>query len=277
MRTLPTGLKDAIMEGKTVRLLKITLKDGTVKAFNDGDKFITVDGVLYKPAPGLSSVKYTSRPGTEISNQEVGAALLDVPHDDLIAGKYDEAEVEAARASWEQPELGRDVIFRGRLGEVRWDERGFVADVVDNKKALERNLGWTYTSSCRHELFGTAEAGRLGYCGVNPASYTFSGSISSITLNKWKFVISVAQADGYFSNGVITFTSGNNAGLSATIKNHASNQIDLFISTAFGLQVGDTFTITAGCDKTAATCSSKFSNLNNFGGFPHIQQDVSFR
>jgi len=32
----------------------------------------------------------------------------------------------------------------------------------------------------------------------------------------------------------------------------------------------DTFTITAGCDKTFPTCKAKFANQINFRGFPHM-------
>ena len=35
-------------------------------------------------------------------------------------------------------------------------------------------------------------------------------------------------------------------------------------------QPGDTFTVTAGCDKRFATCRSKFDNQLNFRGFPHL-------
>jgi uncharacterized phage protein (TIGR02218 family) len=33
---------------------------------------------------------------------------------------------------------------------------------------------------------------------------------------------------------------------------------------------GDTFTVTAGCDKIFATCRDRFANTVNFRGFPHI-------
>ena len=33
---------------------------------------------------------------------------------------------------------------------------------------------------------------------------------------------------------------------------------------------GDTFTVTAGCDKHFATCQAKFANAVNFRGFPHM-------
>jgi len=34
--------------------------------------------------------------------------------------------------------------------------------------------------------------------------------------------------------------------------------------------VGDTFGVTAGCDRRFATCQAKFDNAVNFRGFPHI-------
>ena len=40
--------------------------------------------------------------------------------------------------------------------------------------------------------------------------------------------------------------------------------------------VGDTFKVTAGCDKYFDTCKSKFDNGDNFRGFPHlIGQEVA--
>ena len=36
------------------------------------------------------------------------------------------------------------------------------------------------------------------------------------------------------------------------------------------LAPGDTFTVTAGCDKRFATCRDRFANGINFRGFPQI-------
>lgn len=277
MRTISNTLKTEIAAGRIARLLKITCQNGDVYAFTDTDLPITVDGQLYTPAPGLQSVKLTVTSNVEVSNHEIGAALVDVPESDLASGVFDSADVVASWASWSLPSAGKVDVFVGTLGEVTWDERGFVADVVSSMKLLERNIGWVYTNNCRHKLFGTAEAGRLGYCGLSATSFTHTSTVSSIQTNKWKFTIALSQPDGYFSAGIITFTTGNNAGLSATVKSQVGGVIELFVPTAFTIQVGDAFSIKAGCDKTAQTCKTKFSNLNNFGGFPHIQQDVSFR
>jgi len=37
-----------------------------------------------------------------------------------------------------------------------------------------------------------------------------------------------------------------------------------------GLAVGNAITLYSGCDRTLATCHSKFGNSENFGGFPLI-------
>lgn len=277
MRTISPALKAEISNGRIARLLKITCKNGQVFAFTDSDKDLLVDGLNYVPAPGLASVRYTATSNVEISNQEIGAAMVDVPEEDLIGGVFDSATIEASWCSWFDPSLGKVLVFSGTLGEVSWDERGFMADIVSYVKALERNIGWTYTSSCRHELFGSVVPGRLGACTLSASAFTFTGTITSVQTNKWKFTTNLTQADGYFSSGQLTFTSGNNSGLSVTAKKQTGGLIELFIPTAFTTQVGDTFTIMAGCDKTPATCQSKFNNVANFGGFPHIQQDVSFR
>ncbi len=36
------------------------------------------------------------------------------------------------------------------------------------------------------------------------------------------------------------------------------------------IAAGDTFAVTAGCDKLFSTCQAKFANGVNFRGFPHM-------
>lgn len=74
--------------------------------------------------------------------------------------------------------------------------------------------------------------------------------------------------DGFFSFGVITFTSGKNNGVQREVKQHTSSGANpqtfiLYEPLPFDLQVGDTFTVTAGCDKTLTHCRDKFNNTYN--------------
>ena len=38
----------------------------------------------------------------------------------------------------------------------------------------------------------------------------------------------------------------------------------------FAVVAGDTFKVTAGCDKSFGACKAKFANTINFRGFPHL-------
>ena len=49
--------------------------------------------------------------------------------------------------------------------------------------------------------------------------------------------------------------------------------IELWLSPALPVAPGDTFDVTAGCDKTASTCASRFGNIEQFRGFPHLPGD----
>jgi uncharacterized phage protein (TIGR02218 family) len=280
MRTISPQLKAEIAAGTIARLLKIACQDGQVFAFTDHDRPLTVDGVTYDPSAGLQSVKYVATADVQVSNQEVGAAVVDVPEEDLLGGVFDGADVEASWASWRHPEHGRLVTFKGTIGEVSWDEGSFLADIVSFMRQLERNVGQVVTSSCRHELFGAGGPGLVGRCGLDPAAFTFAGTIAAVTLPKWKFTMAGAAAarpDGYLANGVLTWTSGRNAGLSVTVKTQVGAAVELFLPAAFTVDAGDAFTVVAGCDKTLATCRDRFANVANFGGFPHVNTDVGYR
>ena len=49
--------------------------------------------------------------------------------------------------------------------------------------------------------------------------------------------------------------------------------VELWLAPPLPVVPGDTFTVSAGCDKTAATCAAKFGNLESFRGFPHLPRD----
>jgi uncharacterized phage protein (TIGR02218 family) len=46
--------------------------------------------------------------------------------------------------------------------------------------------------------------------------------------------------------------------------------LSLWQAMAEPIAVGDSFAITAGCDKSFATCRDRFANIVNFRGFPQI-------
>lgn len=277
MRSIPSNLYADIQDGTICNIVKITLQNGTVHAYTDFDSNIVYGGVTYIPAPGLQKVKMTLTPNSEVSNQELASAWVDAPEEDLLGGRFDSAAVEVSWISWKNPHYGLFTVFNGKLGEISWSDVGFKADIFSNMKDLEKNIGEVFTANCRHSLYSTSSPGLIGFCGVDKVSFTTTGNVTAIVKNRWKFQITTSAAADFYSGGKITFTSGSNNSISFSIKNFEDSTVDLFLPTSFPIVVGDTFTISAGCDKTLATCKSKFNNVVNYGGFPHIQPDVSFR
>jgi uncharacterized phage protein (TIGR02218 family) len=278
MRTISSNLKADIEAGTIARLLKLSCTNGTVYAFTDHDQELVVDAVTYLPTPGLTAVEFTSTADVQVSTQQTGAAMVDVPEADLLGGVFDDCQVEAAWCSWKNPSYGKVITFFGRVGEITWNETGFQAEIMSFMKQLELNIGHVYTASCRHQLFSAPTAGKIGACTLSSTSYTFTGSVDVVNIPKWKFdFLGTSQADGYFDNGLLTFTSGINSGLSVTVKKQVGNNFELVLPTAFTIVSGVTFSVQAGCDKTMATCKAKFDNVVNFGGFPHINTDINWR
>lgn len=74
----------------------------------------------------------------------------------------------------------------------------------------------------------------------------------------------------YFQGGVLTWTSGLNAGLSFEVKNYYPGYVYLMDAAPYPIQTADTYSMTAGCDLVLTTCISRFNNVVNFRGFPHV-------
>lgn len=82
------------------------------------------------------------------------------------------------------------------------------------------------------------------------------------------------DTSGYFAQGVITFTSGVNNGLSRTIWGYTlvgSNNV-IYVVPPFPQSpgAGDSFNALSGDDKRSSTCANKYANFANYLGFDFI-------
>ena len=104
----------------------------------------------------------------------------------------------------------------------------------------------------------------------NPSGNTFELGVDTSaypTYTGGGEVVPLGGSSGYFAYGVITFTSGNNDGFSMEIKSYVPGQITLQLPMPYTCQVGDTFSIVAGCGKGLITdCKTRFNNVVNFRG-----------
>ena len=278
MRTISSNLKSDMLSGYRSILVKVTTKNNTVYGYTDHDLPLVVDGNTYVPTPGLVRGNMHLTVGEEVSSQEFGTAWIDAPEDELLAGLFDNASIEVLLCSWKNPSYGSFLVNKGVLGQIQWTSNGFSADVMGVMRNLQININFVVTGTCRHLLFSQYDTKHIGACTLNKVSYTQTGTISGINTQRLTFATSgISTTNNYCTNGIITFTSGENSGLKYEIKSHVGNVITLGLLADYDVTSGTTFTITAGCDKTFSTCKNKFNNVVNFGGFPHIQTEVQYR
>jgi uncharacterized phage protein (TIGR02218 family) len=75
----------------------------------------------------------------------------------------------------------------------------------------------------------------------------------------------------WFAFGLLTWLTGQNAGLTAEVRSWDGTNVNLFLSVPYTIQVGDTFSIVPGCDKRLnPSCLTKFDNILNFRGEPSV-------
>jgi uncharacterized phage protein (TIGR02218 family) len=273
MKTLPPGLAAHLASGATTLAWcwRLTRRDGTRLGFTDHDRDIAFDGTTFEAAAGFTASEIKDAVGLSVDNLEVESALSSgrLSEQDLAAGLYDDARVEIFRVNWQAPEE-RVLIRSGSLGEVRRAGIAFAAEVRGLAHYLQQPKGRLFQYGCDADLGDTR-------CGIdlNSPAYRGTGTIDSVASARRFTTTGLGGfADDWFTRGLLTFTSGANAGHAVEVKRHELRDgvvtIELWQEPGEMPAAGHTFTVTAGCDKQLATCRAKFANVVNFRGFPHM-------
>lgn len=275
MKTASQALIDHLKNGnefRTCDLYTIELLSGQKTYYTSLDVNVLANNIVYQA--GVLQLKRTSTTltiGVQVDEMSVTVGFDDA---DIIGGAFwrdvarigvlDGAKIKVERAfftDWALPALGVVHVFEGNVGDI---ESGLNEVTIAVKSATElfntmlpRSL---YQGPCRNTLFDAR-------CTINKAAHTTQSSVSSAT-NKAQFAASTGKAAGWFVQGYVVFTSGNNAGLSASVKTFDGTTIVLNAPLLFTPAAGDTFTIYTGCDGLLNTCNDKFDNGVNFSGEP---------
>jgi uncharacterized phage protein (TIGR02218 family) len=273
VRTIPSALQAKLSSGVTTlaRCWIITRRDGVTMGFTDHDADLMAAGTLCHADTGLTASEATARLGLQVDGSEIAGALSDdsLAEADLAAGRYDAADIEVYLVDWSEPALSL-LLAKGVLGEVRREGAAFSAELRSLAHRLDEESGRLYTATCSADL-GDAR------CTVDLTDPAFRGSGLVVGLaGASAFHASGldAFADGWFTAGKLTFTSGANEGFAVEVKTHRVARdgvlIELWQQAPEPITLGDAFTVTAGCDKRFATCHDRFANAVNFRGVPAI-------
>lgn len=248
---------------------RLTRRDGMRQGFTDHDRAVTFDGTAFEASAGFTASDIKDGLGLSVANLEVTGALSSTHLDeaDLAAGLYDDARVEIFRVNWQDPSQ-RLLMRTGSIGEVRRSGSTFTAEIRGLAHYLQQPKGRLFQYTCDADL-----GDRRCSLDLSSPALRGSGVVASIASpRRFEATGLDAFATNWFTRGLLTFTSGAASGQSIEVKAHALSGalaiIDLWQPARLPLATGQTFTVSAGCDRHIETCRAKFSNTVNFRGFP---------
>lgn len=258
-------------------LWTFTLLGGVIVRWSGAQVALAWSGNTFALGPGIDRGKIKHTRGVKTAQLE--ATLIYTPTDlingapisQFIAGAgFDGATCKLERAflpNWASAITGTVIDFAGKVTSIQ---------EVTRTRAVMTISSWlhlldadyppnVFQSSCANSLFDTG-------CGLSAATYQVGGATTG-TPGVSAFNSNLTNANGYFDQGRITFTSGPNNGVTRMVKSYlnASGAIQLVSPLPVAPAAGNTFNVWPGCDLSmgAGGCT-KFSNLIHFRGEPFV-------
>lgn len=267
-------LKAHLAGGATTmaRAWAIVRRDGRVLGFTDHDRPLIFEGIRFEPGSGMTAKALVQGTGLSVDNSEGAGALSSeaITEGDLLAGRYDGAEVRAWIVDWADVAI-RAETFRGTIGEVTRGAGAFSAELRGLTEALSAERGRIYHPRCSAVLGDAScrfDLERNGYGLEIAAEEVEDGRV-------FRFAAVAGFEDRWFEKGRFRVLSGAAAGLLGAIKNDrvqgsGARVVELWQVLGAEVAVGDLVRLDAGCDRRADTCRLKFDNFRNFRGFLHL-------
>jgi uncharacterized phage protein (TIGR02218 family) len=270
MKTISPELKSHLSQSvlTIAKCWQLTLNDGKLLGFTDHNKTIIYENQTYNSIIGFENENLIAKSDIDCDKINIISILNSdyITEADIIAGKYDKAKAEIFIINYQDLTMGRVLLFKGFLSDIKCNDGKFFANLKGISSELEKTIGETFSPLCRASFCDNK-------CKLAVANYTFNGIISAKTNNLQFYSDNPeikTKPQNYFNYGIITFTSGNNKGLAMEIKQFNSGNFVLAMEMPYNIEVSDCFNAVAGCDKKFKTCCENFNNCRNFRGEPHL-------
>lgn len=236
-------------------------RDGAGLAFTSHDRNLGVGGQRYDAAPGLEPSAIIRGSGDEPAG-EVSGALTDAAlvEEDLLAGRWDGARSRLLGVDWQQPDKEPVTLAVGELGDISFAGSEFQADLLGPAEKLKAAVCPSTSPECRATLGDKR-------CRVNMAGRSLRAQVVRVVANEVELDRPVSNE---FAKGKLRWLSGETCGLQSVVS--SCNGRHILLREAPRLPVHGTVQVILyeGCDKRLETCSSRFANVANFRGEPHL-------
>lgn len=254
-------LEESEEQSRPIELYKVLLGSSEFLWSNSEDE-ITFMGATYEPqAVVRDPVVSGFGQGDEIK--------VEVPVTNLFVQKFI-GNLPSQKSTLTITQIQRDepgfanplVIFKGYVLSVAFaGQRNAVIAAKPIRSFSHTIPRYVYSHLCNHFLYDSQ-------CGVDPAGFTFSSTVSSVNLDGTLDVVDLnTQATNFFAGGYMRATATNEFRL--VVSNGGDNVV---IDSAFSVDMtGQSVDLVAGCNHSLnGDCTTKFDNTDNYGGYPSI-------
>jgi uncharacterized phage protein (TIGR02218 family) len=256
---------------------------GTILLYTGHDTDLTIGGNKYSHFT-IQHGDINEKRGVETTNTdltinynpndkipELGTTWFNALQGGAFDGAYLSIDRLFSPIPWQynMPNISSDFVLKGRFfGRCDIQEVKLTQATIDVKSPtdllnaqLPRNL---IKPSCLNRFCDTM-------CGLNKKDFAYE-IVASSDSSKNSIAIfgdNENYPDGFFDQGTMICTYGDNIGVTRSIKTFKDNKA--IPAEPFKIQVseGDRFTFWKGCAKTMTACEA-YKNINNFRGFPFL-------
>lgn len=214
MRSVSVGLADHLARGDLTiaTCWRVTLSNGSVRTFTDHDRPLLINRETYLASSGYKRTDIQTSAALNVDNLEVGGMLVSpsITEADLLAGIWDNAQIEVFQVNWNNLSQGRVYQRVGKIGEVTLTRGSFVTELRGLMQAYTIGIGEVRTPSCRANL-GDARC-KVNLAGGSP-SFTQTGIIEGVNPDGVTFYDSARTETGPINSVDITDITNANPGV----------------------------------------------------------------
>lgn len=242
---------------------RILRRDGVALGFTAHDRDLWFDGILHKATPGMVPSAIRRSADLEPDSAEVEGALSHdaLSAEDLALGRFDGARVLIGLVDWES--LDSHVLYRGSVGSVSEEAGRFTAVLQSRKAELQRDPVPRTSPTCRAAFCGPG-------CTLSPARFSHAVAITSHAPAANAVMVSAPVPLVLLSGGMLRWLDGPYAGQAMGIIAPGPDGLVLDTPLDRPIPPGTAALAREGCDRTIATCTSRFANALNFQGEPFL-------
>jgi len=295
-RNIPAGLASHLNLGGTslCELIKVTPTVGAVLAFTSHIQNLTVDGQLYLARPGMKVSEVKSGLKMEIDTSQ-GQGFFQsgtITMADILKGKFREATFERRFCNYDSPGDGGYTYQSGTIGRVDIADNTFTVELRGLTQKLSQAVGRVTSRQCDVQRVGDARC-KFNLATIHATSsvpFTQTLTVSGIDAANEIAVTGATGGIDWFDGGYLTWLAGSaNEGYTAeigagTLFGFGELHFTLIMQPGADVEIGDTCSATAGCNRTQSTCKTKFrnatqpnGNLVNFRGYPHLAGSIIYK